>query len=669
MAEFKLVTKMKPCGDQPEAIRRIREGFAQGMKEQVLVGVTGSGKTFTMAHVIRDLGRPALVMSHNKTLAAQLYAELKDLFPENAVEYFVSYYDYYQPEAYIPHTDTYIEKDASINDNLDRLRLAATSSLLSREDCIIVSSVSCIYGLGAPEDWLGMVLQVERGGPLERDGFLAGLVSLQYERVDSEMKRGTFRVRGDHIDLYPSYGENPHRVEFSGSQAARILLLDPIRMRPLRELPKLAIYPAKHFVTTRDRVDRAMESIRAELAERLRELTRDGKDLEAKRLESRTRYDLEMLAELGYCAGIENYSRHLSGRAPGSTPYSLLDYFPKDLLVILDESHQTVPQIRGMYHGDSSRKQTLVEHGFRLPSALDNRPLRFEEFEKKVGRVLYVSATPGPYETERADQKVEQIIRPTGLVDPAIEVRKTEGQIDNLIGEIRKCVKAKERVLVTTLTKRMSEDLSRFLKEMGIRVHYLHSEFDAFERVEILRDLRLQKYDCLIGVNLLREGLDLPEVALVVILDADKEGFLRSEVSLVQIAGRAARHVNGRVILYADRMTESMEKAIREMSRRRDIQEAFNRKNRITPRSIQKEIREGIERHRRAEEKVCEIAGGSQKDYEVKSYLAFLKKRMEGAAHALEFDKAARYRDEIRRVEKKEGIRESVLAVPQRKKN
>lgn len=661
MTLFKLVSNMKPQGDQPQAIEKLSAGFLKGLKEQVLLGVTGSGKTFTMAHVIANLGKPTLVISHNKTLAAQLYAELKEFFPHNAVEYFVSYYDYYQPEAYIPHTDTYIEKDASINDDLDRLRLSATSSILSRKDCIIVASVSCIYGLGSPEDWQGMLVQIEKGRPWNRDQLLSALVGIQYERVETEIKRGTFRVRGSRIDLYPSYGETPYRIEIGNDAVSKIEILEPETFRPSGALERLAVYPAKHFVTPSERLEAAIEGIRRELVWRVRELTEQGKDLEAKRLESRTHYDLEMLQEVGYCSGVENYSRHLSGRAPGSTPYTLLDYFPKDFFTIIDESHQGIPQLRGMYNGDLSRKKVLVEHGFRLPSALDNRPLRFAEFEKKMGPVLYVSATPGPYEMERNDQVAEQIIRPTGLMDPEIEVRKTEFQIDNLIAEIKTRAKEKERTLVTTLTKKMAEDLSRYLKETGIKAHYLHSEFDAFERVEILRDLRMHKYDCIIGVNLLREGLDLPEVSLVAILDADKEGFLRSDVSLIQIAGRAARHVHGKVLMYGDKMTQAMKKTVQETARRRKLQEAFNQKHGVTPQSIQKEIRTGIERWKSAEEMVAEVVGEEKQEYELKSYLAFLKRRMEQAAHALEFDKAAHYRDEIRRIEAKEGIGESVL--------
>jgi excinuclease ABC subunit B len=692
MTEFKLVSSMRPKGDQPQAIKQLVEGFRAGKREQVLKGVTGSGKTFTMAQVIARLGKPVLVISHNKTLAAQLYSELKEFFPENAVEYFVSYYDYYQPEAYIPHTDTYIEKDASINEDLDRLRLSATSSILSRKDCIIVSSVSCIYGLGAPEDWQGLLITITKGELADRDKFLLSLIGLQYERVDTELRRGTFRVRGGRIDLLPSYGQNPYRIDFgpntnqserSGDWGRpsrhsqkenkdldgpetieRITLLDPVKLTAIHEIEKLAIYPAKHFVTPGDRLETAIVSIGQEMKEHVKKLTSEGKDLEAKRLESRTQYDLEMLKEVGYCSGVENYSRHLSGRAPGSTPYTLIDYFPKDFLMIIDESHQSVPQIRGMFNGDASRKKVLVDHGFRLPSALDNRPLRFPEFEAKLNQCLYVSATPGPYEMGRVKEVAEQIIRPTGLMDPQIEVRKSEGQIDDLIAEVRARAKKSERTIVTTLTKKMAEDLSRYLKELGIKVNYIHSEFDAFERVEILRDFRLKKYDCVIGVNLLREGLDLPEVSLVVVLDADKEGFLRSDVSLIQIAGRAARHVNGTVIMYADKVTDSMKRAIDETARRRKIQADYNVANKITPVSIKKEIKDGIEKWKKAEDFVHEVVHESGKEYEAKNYLAFLKQRMETCARALEFDKAARYRDEIRRIEGESGGKSSILAVP-----
>jgi len=650
MEVFRLSSEYKPAGDQPQAIRSLSRNF-ETMKEQVLLGVTGSGKTFTMANVIAQMGMPTLVISHNKTLAAQLYSELKEFFPENAVEYFVSYYDYYQPEAYVPHTDTYIEKDASINDDLDRLRLAATSSLLSRRDAIIVSSVSCIYGLGAPEDWMGLLVQVAKGETITREEFLKKLITIQYARDDRAFTRGKLRVRGDVIDIFPSYEQAPLRVEMEGKTVRKIYQLEKDTFRVVKELEKVSIYPAKHFVTPSERLKEAVVSIEEELDARVRELAGLGKNLEAKRLESRTRYDMEMLVEVGYCSGVENYSRHLSGRKPGSKPYTLLDYFPKDFFIIIDESHATVPQVHGMYHGDYSRKKTLVDHGFRLPSALDNRPLKFEEFEAMTGKVLYVSATPGPYEMKKAQAVVEQVIRPTGLMDPEIEVRPTKGQIDDLIKEIKERAARKERTLITTLTKRMAEDLSRYLKEVAIRVHYLHSEFDAIERVEILRDLRLQKYDCIVGINLLREGLDLPEVSLVVILDADKEGFLRSTTSLIQIAGRAARHVSGKVIMYGDQMTESMRKAVSETRRRRKMQEEFNRKNGVTPRGIQKAIREGIEKVREAEEVVLSASGQSRGEYEAQTYLSYLRERMQRAASALDFEKAAKFRDQIRKAE------------------
>lgn len=669
MSSFKLVSKFSPQGDQPKAIDKIVQGIRSNLKEQVLIGVTGSGKTFTMANVIEKIGKPTLVISHNKTLAAQLYSEFKEFFPENAVEYFVSYYDYYQPEAYVPHTDTYIEKDASINDDLDRLRLSATSAALSREDCIVVTSVSCIYGLGAPEDWQGMLVQIEVGQTIERDEFLKKLIGIQYERNDANFKRGSFRVRGDSIDLYPSYSEQTYRIKFTQDQITSIALLDS-GFKEKTNLEKLAIYPAKHFVTPNERLQDAIKSIEEELTLRVRELKMQGKEIEAKRLESRTRYDLEMLIEVGYCSGIENYSRHLAARAPGSRPYTFLDYLPKGFLTIIDESHQTVPQVRGMFNGDLSRKKVLVEHGFRLPSALDNRPLNFSEFERVVNQVLYVSATPGPYEMQRADQTVEQIIRPTGLLDPQIEVRKTEGQIDDLIAEIKKRSQKKERVLITTLTKRMSEDLSRYLKELGIKVQYIHSELDAFERVEVLKNLRLQKYDCIVGINLLREGIDLPEVSLVAILDADKEGFLRSDVSLIQISGRAARNVNGHVIMYADRVTDSMKRAIDETQRRRKVQEEFNRRHHITPKTIQKEIREGIEKWKRAEEFVLEVVGENQKEHELKSQIAYLYDRMERASSALDFERAARFRDEIKKIEAQFALKsDSVLSKKSKSKN
>jgi len=647
---FKLHAPYQPAGDQPQAIQKLQEAINKKEKELVLLGVTGSGKTFTVANVIAEQSKPVLVISHNKTLAAQLYGELKEFFPENAVEYFVSYYDYYQPEAYIAHTDTYIEKDASINDDLDRLRLAATSSILSRPDTIIVSSVSCIYGLGSPEDWQGLLVQVEVGQKIRRDDLLTSLIEIQYARQDADFKRGTLRVRGDQVEIFPSYSEVPYRIEMFGDTIEGIAQLDPVTFATGRRLEKLAVYPAKHFVTPSHRLESAKKSIQEELVERLKELERNSKLLEMKRLESRVRYDLEMLNEVGYCSGIENYSRHLSGRAPGESPTTLIDYFPKDFLLVIDESHASVPQIRGMYNGDLARKRTLVEHGFRLPSALDNRPLNFEEFQKKVNQVIYLSATPSVYEKSRADRIVEQIVRPTGLMDPVCDVRPSKNQIDDVIREIKMRSKKKERTLVTTLTKRMAEDLSRYLKDTGIACTYLHSELDAFERAEILRDLRYQKYDCVVGINLLREGLDLPEVSLVIILDADKEGFLRSEVSLVQTAGRAARHLNGTVIFYADKMTDSMKRAIGETERRREIQKKYNQDHNITPRSITKAIRVGIEKMRSAEEFTCEVVGEDEKEHGEKNYLDFLKRRMVEAAKALDFEKAARLRDKIKQV-------------------
>lgn len=656
MSLYTLVSKFKPCGDQPQAIARIVDGYARGLSQQVLVGVTGSGKTFTMANIIAQLHKPVLVMSHNKTLAAQLYSEFKDFFPHNAVEYFVSYYDYYQPEAYIPHTDTYIAKDASINENLDRLRLSATSSLLSRRDTIVVSSVSCIYGLGSPEDWAGMLIQVQRGMMLERDAFIEDLVRIQYDRDDTHFTRGTFRVRGECIDLIPSYAEQAIRVEFFGDEVEAITILDPHTAEEKHSLETVAIYPAKHFVTTDERIETAIVAIKKELGEQVKRLTKAEKHLEAKRLESRTLYDIEMLREVGYCTGIENYSRHISGRAAGSRPASLIDYFADEFLVIIDESHVTVPQIRGMFNGDRARKETLVKHGFRLPSALDNRPLNFREFNELAKDVLYVSATPSEYELSKAQLTTEQIIRPTGLLDPEIEVRATEGQIDDLIKEVRERAQNKERTLITTLTKRMAEDLSRYLSDVGVRGRYLHSDLDAIERVEIIKGLRQMRYDCIVGINLLREGLDIPEVSLVIILDADKEGFLRSDVSLIQTAGRAARNVNGRVIMYADTVTRSMQSAISETQRRRTIQIAFNEKHGITPRSITKAITQGIEREKQAGTFVRAIVGESEEKAYMHEYLLNLKKRMEAASAALDFDAAIRLRDKILDLQKEHGI-------------
>lgn len=656
--KFKLALPFEPCGDQPQAIQKISEGYLnKSLHDQLLVGVTGSGKTFTMANIIQRLQKPTLVISHNKTLAAQLYSEFKDFFPENAVEYFVSYYDYYQPEAYIPHTDTYIAKDASINEDLDRLRLASTSSILSRRDTIVVSSVSCIYGLGSPDDWEGMLVRIECGQVIERDEFLEELIKIQYVRNDSDLSRGNVRVRGDVVEFIPSYEEHVVRVEFFGDEVDRITILEAEDFKIISELDHLAVYPAKHFVVTDKKLDEAIEGIQVELKEHLRLLTKAGKDLEAKRLESRTKYDIEMLREVGYCSGIENYSRHISGRVAGSRPFSLIDYYDNDFLLIIDESHVTVPQIRGMYNGDRARKETLVKHGFRLPSALDNRPLNFREFEDLTKEVLYVSATPGEYEKRNSQQSVEQIIRPTGLMDPEIEVRPIEGQIDDLIAEVKKRVKKNERTLVTTLTKRMSEDLSRYLSDSGLRVRYIHSELDAIERVEVLTGLRQNRFDCLVGINLLREGLDLPEVSLVVILDADKEGFLRSEVALMQTAGRAARNVNGRVIMYADRITAAMKHAIDETARRRKMQAEYNEKHNITPQTVKKAIREGIEKERRAEEYVLKVSGVDEEKDRILKYLEHLKRKMEEASSMLDFERAGKIRDKILDIQHEHGIK------------
>ncbi len=651
---FKLVSNFKPEGDQPRAIDKLTGGLKSGRQFQTLLGVTGSGKTFTMANVIARVDRPTLVISHNKTLAAQLYSEFKEFFPENAVEYFVSYYDYYQPEAYIPQRDIYIEKDASINEDIDRLRLSATSSLMSRRDCLIVSSVSCIYGLGSPEEYGEMLVFLEEAQEISRDEILKKLISIHYTRNDYDLKRSTFRVRGDTIEIFPAYTKTAYRVEQLGDKIERIYEINPLTGDTITNMRKIGIYPAKHFVTTPDRIERAIGSIEEELVSRLAELKRDNKLVEAQRLESRTKYDLEMMREVGYCNGIENYSRHVSGRQPGTKPWCLLDYFPKDFLLFIDESHVTVPQIGGMYYGDKARKETLIEYGFRLPSALDNRPLKFEEFEILTGDTIYVSATPSEYELERsAGEVVEQVIRPTGLIDPIIEVRPTKGQIDDLIKEIRLRAEKKERILVTTLTKRLSEDLARYLKDLGLRVKYLHSEIDAIERVEILRDLRLNKFDCLIGINLLREGLDLPEVSLVAILDADKEGFLRSETSLIQVAGRAARHINGEVIMYADKVTKSMKKTIDETDRRREIQIAFNKEHNITPRSIEKAVKEGIESYKKAREVIAEVVEENEAEYDITSLIGELQHDMEVAARNLQFERAAILRDQIKELKER----------------
>ena len=647
--EFKLVSPFAPRGDQPKAIHELTEGLLAGVKHQTLLGVTGSGKTFTIAHVIQNIQKPTLVIAHNKTLAAQLCNEFREFFPHNAVHYFVSYYDYYQPEAYIPQTDTYIEKDASINDEIDRLRHAATSALLERRDVIIVASVSCIYGLGTPQEYAAMTLALRQGATISRDEILHRLIELQYERNEIGFGRGTFRAKGDTIEVIPAYSENAVRIELFGDEIERISELDALTGKRLRDLDFTVIYPATHWVTGKEKLERAIESIQAELEERLAELRRAGKLLEAQRLEQRTKYDIEMLRELGYCPGIENYSRHLDGRRPGEPPCTLIDYFPKDFLMVIDESHQTIPQIRGMYNGDRSRKEILIEYGFRLPSALDNRPLRFEEFERKMNQVIYVSATPGPYERRKSQKIVEQIIRPTGLVDPEVVVRPVQGQIDDLIHEIRETTKRGERVLVTTLTKKMAEDLTEYLTELGIRARYLHSEIETLDRVDILYDLRSGEFDVLVGVNLLREGLDLPEVSLVAILDADKEGFLRSETSLIQTIGRAARNVRGRVILYADEITDSMQRALQETERRRRLQLEYNERHGITPETVKKALKEFMpELAREHKEQRATKKRAVRTPAELVSLIKELEQEMYAAAKRLEFEKAARLRDEIK---------------------
>ena len=654
MPKFKLASSFKPEGDQPQAIKALSEGLLNGKRYQTLLGVTGSGKTFTMANVIEKAGKPVLVISHNKTLAAQLYSEFKEFFPENAVEYFVSYYDYYQPEAYIPQTDTYIEKDSSINDRLDRLRLRATSSLMSRDDVIIVASVSCIYNLGSPSDYAEMLVSLEAGQKIGRDEVLRRLLSIQYERNDIEFIRGKIRVRGDTVEIFPAYAERAVRVEFFGDEIEKIVELDPVSQKVISTLDRTAIYPAKHFLTSQPRIEEAIKVIKEELAGRLEFLRSKGKLLEAQRLESRTKYDMEMLQEIGYCHGVENYARHLSGRPAGSRPWCLMDYFQKDFLTIIDESHVTIPQIRGMYEGDRSRKKTLVEFGFRLPSCLDNRPLRFDEFETLMKEAIFASATPSEYEILKSGAKVvEQLIRPTGLIDPEITIKPTDGQVDDIIEQVRERAKKKERVLVTTLTKRMAEDLSAYLEELDLRVKYIHSDIDAIERVKILKELRLGDFDCLVGVNLLREGLDLPEVSLVAILDADKEGFLRSETSLIQLSGRAARHINGRVIMYADNITGSLKRAVSETNRRRSLQLEYNKRNNITPKSIQKAIREGIEMLESAEEVEMEAVGVAADGYEIEKVIEDLEYEMDLAARNLQFEKAAGIRDQIAVLRKK----------------
>src|SRR5690625_4799624 len=652
-AGFDLVSSYSPAGDQPKAIAALVEGIHDGLAHQTLLGVTGSGKTFTVANVIQQIQRPTIVMAPNKTLAAQLYSEFKEFFPHNAVEYFVSYYDYYQPEAYVPSTDTYIEKDSSINDEIDKLRHSATSALFERRDVLIVASVSCIYGLGSPEEYREQVISLRTGMEIERDQLLRALVDVQYERNDIDFKRGTFRVRGDIVEIIPASREaDVIRIEFFGDEIDRIREVDALTGELIGDREHVAIFPASHFVTREDKMKIAIRNIEQELEERLKELRAENKLLEAQRLEQRTNYDLEMMREMGFCSGIENYSRHLTLREPGSTPYTLLDFFPEDFLIIIDESHATLPQVRGMFNGDRARKQMLVDHGFRLPSALDNRPLKFEEFEKKINQVIYVSATPGPYELEHTKEMVEQIIRPTGLLDPEVEVRPVEGQIDDLISEIDKRIERDERVLITTLTKRMSEDLTDYLKELDYKVAYLHSEVKTLERIEIIRDLRLKKYDVLVGINLLREGLDIPEVSLVAILDADKEGFLRSERSLIQTMGRAARNENGHVIMYADKITPSMQVAIDETNRRREIQEAHNKKFGIVPKTIKKDIRELIRAIHVAEEE------GEYEDTRLTDILKLPKKErietiermeeeMRQAARDLQFERATELRDLI----------------------
>lgn len=648
MPNFQLVADFRPAGDQPEAIERLVEGLEGGYQFQTLLGVTGSGKTYSMSGVIERLNRPTLVLAHNKTLAAQLYAEFKEFFPHNAVEYFVSYYDYYQPEAYIPRTDTYIEKEAEINDEIDKLRHAATRALLERRDVIIVASVSCIYGLGTPEEYSRFVESLRRGETARREKVIRRLVDMQYERNDMSLTRGKFRVRGDTLEIFPSYEELGVRIEFWGDEVERIVEVDPLTGEILAERDSVDIYPAKHFVTSEDKLRAAIVDIEDELMMRLEELEAQDKPLEAARLRARTQYDLEMLREAGYCAGVENYSRHLARREPGSTPSTLLDYFPDDFILFVDESHISLPQVRGMFAGDRARKTTLVDFGFRLPSAMDNRPLNFQEFERRVSQAIFVSATPGPYEYEHSEQIVEQIIRPTGLLDPTIEIKPTRGQIDDLLHEIRVRTSRRERALVTTLTKKMAEQLADYLREMGVKTHYLHSEIETLERIEILRDLRLGIYDVVVGINLLREGLDLPEVSLVAILDADKEGYLRSEGALIQTMGRAARHIDGHVILYADRITGSMQRAIDVTNRRREIQSAYNEQQGISPQGIRKAIRDLTDRVRAVAESRPDYAVGVDvpKD-ELVRLIKDLESQMKIYSRNLEFEKAALVRDQI----------------------
>ena len=646
---FELVADFKMTGDQPQAVARLAQGVNDGATFQTMLGVTGSGKTFSMANIVQEVQRPTIVMAHNKTLAAQLASEFKEFFPHNAVEYFVSYYDYYQPEAYVPQSDTYIEKDSSVNEELDKLRLSATTSLLTRRDVLIVASVSCIYGLGDPEDYFNLVAQVKVGEIRNRRQLVRQLVDMHYERNDMDLSRGKFRIRGDTLEIIPAYEEAAVRVQFFGDEVERIVQLDPLTGEVLADLADIAIYPANHFVTSKEKLEAAIVDIGLELEERLGELRAEGKILEAARLESRTHYDLEMLQETGFCSGVENYSRHLSRRAPGSCPWTLLDYFPEDYLMFVDESHMTLPQVRGMYHGDMSRKKTLVDFGFRLPSALDNRPLNFEEYEGHINQVIYVSATPAAFEMQRSTATVEQVIRPTGLLDPTLEVKPTEGQIDDLLEQIKIRVDRSERVLVTTLTKRMAEELADYLSEMGIRNNYLHSDIQTLDRIEILRDLRLGVFDVVVGINLLREGLDLPEVSLVAILDADKEGYLRSNTSLIQTIGRAARHSSGHVIMYADRITDSMRTAIDETNRRRAIQDAFNKEHGIEPQSIQKEVHditEGIKAIAESRTRY-DVVRKEMSRSDMYRVVKDLEVQMKEAAKNLQFEKAAQFRDEI----------------------
>ncbi|MBN1890843.1 MAG: excinuclease ABC subunit UvrB [Thermoflexales bacterium] len=657
MNKFKLVSPFHPTGDQPQAIEQLVDGLEQGHRHQTLLGATATGKTFVMASVIERVQRPALVIAHNKTLAAQLYAEYKEFFPENAVEYFVSYYDYYQPEAYLPRTDTYIEKETEINEEIERLRLASTSALFSRRDVVIVASVSCIYSLGNPQEWGRVVITLNKGETQRRNGVLRHLVDIQYERNDFELRPGRFRVRGDTLEVMPAYAETAYRIEFFGDEIDRMTEIDTLSGEVLREHERVDIFPAKHFITPEEKLDGALQAIEAELVERLAWLKQNERLLEAQRLEQRVKYDIEMLREVGSCSGIENYTRHMDGRQPGSPPWTLIDYFPADYLLVIDESHMSLPQVRGMYRGDRSRKEMLVEYGFRLPSALDNRPLRMEEFEERMGQTIYTSATPGPYELEHSQQIVQQIIRPTGLVDPQIVLKPVAGQVDDLVEQIRQRVERGERVLVTTLTKRMAEDLSDYLLELGLKVHYLHSEIHTIERVEILRDLRLGAYDVVVGINLLREGLDLPEVSLVAILDADKEGFLRSEQALIQNIGRAARHINGTVIMYADKTTDSMRRAIDETNRRRKIQVEYNEQHGIVPASIVKSVRDLTSQlSRAAQDKAAAPLGARLPKDEMTRLIRELEKQMREAAEQLEFEKAALLRDQI--FELRQGLQE-----------